>query len=68
MTTIITRLYSDRSAAAAAEASLLSYGLDQGIIQIVTADSAGGAFAAAAGYNETFLTFYRGRIGFDRVA
>ena len=46
MTTIITRLYSDRSAAAAAEASLLSYGLDQGIIQIVTADSAGGAFAA----------------------
>lgn len=46
MTTIITRLYSDTSAAAAAKASLLSYGLDEDIIHIITADVGGGAAAA----------------------
>lgn len=46
MTTIITRLYSDQSAAQAAKASLLSYGLDEDILHIITADASGGAAAA----------------------
>jgi hypothetical protein len=46
MTTIITRLYSDSSAAAAAKASLLGYGLDEDVIHIITADVSGGAAAA----------------------
>jgi hypothetical protein len=46
MTTIITRLYSDSSAAAAAKASLLGYGLDEDVIHFITADVSGGAAAA----------------------
>lgn len=46
MTTIITRLYSDSSAAAAAKASLLGYGLEEDVIHIITADVSGGAAAA----------------------
>lgn len=46
MTTILTRLYPDPSAAQAAAASLLDNALDEDMIQIITAGTAGGAAAA----------------------
>jgi hypothetical protein len=46
MTTIITRLYSDPSAANAAMADLLSNGQDKATLQIITAKTLGGAAAA----------------------
>lgn len=46
MTTIITRLYSDPSAANAAMADLLSNGQGKATLQIITASTAGGAAAA----------------------
>lgn len=46
MTTIITRLYPDSAAANAARASLLVRGQSDETIQIITADTAGGAVGA----------------------
>lgn len=46
MTTIITRLYPDSAAANAARASLLDIGQSDGTIQIITANTAGGAVGA----------------------
>lgn len=46
MTTILTRLYSDRAAAEAARAGLLSIGQDAATLHIITAQTEGGAAAA----------------------
>lgn len=69
MTTIITRLYSDRSAAVAAKDSLLNYGLNEDIIGIITAETGGGALAAmkAARVSTASANVYLGAITGDRA-